>query len=112
MTTGSFSAAQLSGLTTALADRYRLERELGAGAMGVVHAAFDPDLERRIALKVLRGATATAAALRRNGRTKTASQGPSTQRRGVPVTVASIRSRQVPGDARSTPGGAVIPGPN
>jgi predicted Ser/Thr protein kinase len=39
--------------------RYRLERELGAGAMGVVHAAFDPDLERRIALKVLRGVTAT-----------------------------------------------------
>jgi predicted Ser/Thr protein kinase len=38
--------------------RYRLERELGAGAMGVVHAAFDPDLERRIALKVLRSATA------------------------------------------------------
>jgi predicted Ser/Thr protein kinase len=34
--------------------RYRLERELGSGAMGVVHAAFDPDLERRIALKVLR----------------------------------------------------------
>src|SRR3954466_10270593 len=41
---------------------YRLERELGAGAMGVVHAAFDPDLERRIALKVLKGATATAEA--------------------------------------------------
>jgi len=34
--------------------RYRLEHEIGEGGMGVVHAAFDPDLERRIALKVLR----------------------------------------------------------
>jgi predicted Ser/Thr protein kinase len=50
------SAAEPVGATLG---RYRLERVLGAGAMGVVHAAFDPDLERRIALKVLRRATAS-----------------------------------------------------
>jgi len=39
--------------------RYRIERSIGEGGMGVVHAAFDPDLERRIALKVLRKAEGT-----------------------------------------------------
>ncbi len=34
--------------------RYVIERALGAGGMGVVYAAFDPDLERRVAIKVLR----------------------------------------------------------
>jgi hypothetical protein len=49
--TATQGAAEPVGATLG---RYRLERELGAGAMGVVHAAFDPNLERRIALKVLR----------------------------------------------------------
>lgn len=42
--------------------RYVIVDAIGAGAMGVVHAAFDPSLERRIALKVLRGEAATSEA--------------------------------------------------
>ena len=42
------------GSAGAVLGRYQLEHELGAGAMGVVYAAFDPDLERRVAVKVLR----------------------------------------------------------
>ncbi|MCZ6918469.1 MAG: protein kinase [Gemmatimonadetes bacterium] len=41
-------------LETALADRYRLERELGEGGMATVYLARDLKHERSVALKVLR----------------------------------------------------------
>jgi serine/threonine-protein kinase len=41
-------------LTTALADRYRLERELGAGGMATVYLAHDLKHDRQVALKVLK----------------------------------------------------------
>ena len=44
--------------------RYEIERRLGAGAMGVVYSAFDPELKRRVAIKVLRGG-GSASRLRR-----------------------------------------------
>ncbi|HQR19165.1 MAG TPA: serine/threonine-protein kinase, partial [Gemmatimonadales bacterium] len=41
-------------LTTALSDRYRLERELGAGGMATVYLAQDLRHNRRVAVKLLR----------------------------------------------------------
>ena len=41
-------------LSTALADRYRIERRLGEGGMAVVHEAIDLVHGRRVALKRLR----------------------------------------------------------
>ena len=44
----------IESLTTALSDRYRIERELGAGGMATVYLAHDVRHDRKVALKVLR----------------------------------------------------------
>jgi serine/threonine protein kinase/Tol biopolymer transport system component len=44
----------LDRLATALSDRYRIERELGAGGMATVYLAEDVRHDRKVALKVLK----------------------------------------------------------
>lgn len=34
--------------------KYKITRVIGKGAMGVVYEAFDPDIERRVAIKMLK----------------------------------------------------------
>ena len=43
-----------SRLSTALADRYKIERHLGEGGMATVYLAEDLRHERKVAVKVLR----------------------------------------------------------
>ncbi len=47
-------------LATSLADRYRIERELGAGGMATVYLAQDVKHDRKVAVKVLRPELAAA----------------------------------------------------
>ncbi len=48
----------LDRLKTALADRYSIERELGAGGMATVYLAHDVKHNRKVAVKVLRSESA------------------------------------------------------
>ena len=50
----------IAGLTTALADRYAIGRQLGAGGMATVYLARDLKHDREVALKVLRPELAAA----------------------------------------------------
>ncbi len=58
-------AELLDRLKTALADRYRIEREIGAGAMATVYLAGDVKHHRSVAVKVLRPELSTAIARER-----------------------------------------------
>src|SRR5688500_18334143 len=46
------SDMQLQQLTTALAERYRVVREIGRGGMATVYLADDPRHRRQVAIKV------------------------------------------------------------
>ena len=51
---------QVDRLEAALADRYRIEGELGSGGMAVVYLAEDLKHHRQVAVKVLRPELAAA----------------------------------------------------
>ena len=53
-------SASIGRLAAALADRYRIERELGQGGMATVYLAHDLKHDRKVAIKVLRPELAAA----------------------------------------------------
>jgi serine/threonine-protein kinase len=52
--TGRSDASGYAPLLSALADRYRVERELGAGGMATVYLAHDLKHDRKVAVKVMK----------------------------------------------------------
>ncbi len=63
-------------LSTALADRYRIERHLGEGGMATVYLAEDLKHKRKVAVKVLRPELAAVLGAERFVRENAARQDP------------------------------------